>query len=76
MRLALRALAAALLLGAALFPQTQPLDENYTRKIKEFTTDPAFLTDLVDHLPASAKVPTPEKVLGYVAGAPDVLTYA
>jgi hypothetical protein len=34
------------------------------------------MTDLVDHLPASATVPTPKKFLGYIAGAPDHLTYA
>ncbi|MGH7455108.1 MAG: M14 family zinc carboxypeptidase, partial [bacterium] len=32
-------------------------------------------TELVDHLPASATVPTPEKVLGYVIGTPEKLTY-
>src|SRR5574341_1620815 len=51
-------------------------DEAYTRKIREFTTDPMFLTELVDHLPASARVPTPAKALGYVVGTPDRLTYA
>jgi hypothetical protein len=51
-------------------------DEEYTKLIREFTTDPMFLTELVDHLPASATVPTPQKVLGYVAGAPGRLTYA
>jgi hypothetical protein len=51
-------------------------DVEYTKKIREYTADPAFLTELVDHLPASDKVPTPLKVLGYVAGAPDRLTYA
>jgi hypothetical protein len=30
----------------------------------------------VDHLPASATVPSPKKFLGYTAGAPNVLTYA
>jgi hypothetical protein len=54
----------------------QGVDEEYTKKIREYTVDPAFLTELVDHLPASDKVPTPLKVLGYVAGAPDRLTYA
>lgn len=72
----LRASLCCVLLAVSLAAQTQSLDENYTKKIKEFTTDPAFLTDLVDHLPASPRVPTTEKVLGYVAGAPDVLTYA
>ena len=44
----------------------QAIDENYSKKIKEFTTEKFFLTELVDHLPASDKVPSPEKVLGYV----------
>jgi hypothetical protein len=53
----------------------QKLDEGYTAKIREYTTEPFFLTELVDHLPASEKVPTPEKVLGYVIGTPNKLTY-
>ncbi|HVT59236.1 MAG TPA: M14 family zinc carboxypeptidase [Thermoanaerobaculia bacterium] len=61
---------------------TEPLekhpewDQGYSRKIRDFTTGPEFMTDLVDHLPLSDKVPTPEKFNGYVAGAPDHLTYA
>jgi hypothetical protein len=51
-------------------------DAEYSRLIREATTGPQFMTDLVDHLPASATVPTPKKVLGYIAGAPDHLTYA
>lgn len=51
-------------------------DEGYTKKIREYTTETFFLTDLVDHLPASKTVPTPEKFLGYAIGAPNVLTYA
>ncbi|MBA3715417.1 MAG: hypothetical protein H0W76_23675 [Pyrinomonadaceae bacterium] len=50
-------------------------DEGYTAKIKEYTTEKYFLTELVDHLPASERVPTPEKVLGYIAGTPNKLTY-
>jgi hypothetical protein len=65
----------ALLLAPALAP-AQGADEAYGQKIRAFTTDPMFLTELVDHLPASDKVPTPLKALGYVAGAPDRLTYA
>ena len=53
----------------------QALDANYTAKIREYTTEPFFLTELVDHLPASATVPTPEKILGYAAGTPNKLTY-
>ena len=49
-----------------------PNDEGYTAKIREYTTEKYFSTELVDHLPASANVPTPEKVLGYVVGAPAV----
>jgi hypothetical protein len=51
-------------------------DADYSRLIREATTSPQFMTDLVDHLPASATVPSPKKFLGYVAGAPDHLTYA
>lgn len=53
----------------------QAIDENYSKKIKEFTTEKFFLTELVDHLPASDKVPSPDKVLGYVIGTPNKLTY-
>lgn len=54
---------------------TPRIDEAYSAKIKEYTTEPFFLTELVDHLPASDKVPSPEKVLGYVVGTPNKLTY-
>ena len=50
-------------------------DDGYTAKIHQYTTEPFFLTELVDHLPASASVPTPEKVLGYAIGTPNKLTY-
>lgn len=53
----------------------QQIDAEYTAKIKEYTTEPFFLTELVDHLPASATVPSPAKILGYVIGAPEKLTY-
>jgi hypothetical protein len=54
----------------------QPLDEAYTRKIREYTTEPFFLSPLVDYLPAAPGVPTPQSVLGDVAGAPGRLPYA
>src|SRR3954468_3756908 len=54
----------------------QPVDEAYTRKIREYTTEPFFLSPLVDYLPASSTVPTPQSVLGDVAGAPGKLPYA
>jgi len=53
----------------------QAVNEDYTKKIKEYTTKDFFLTELVDHLPASDSVPTPEDILGVIAGAPDVLHY-
>ena len=66
------------LLGATLLaaPPSQKLDEAYTAKIREFTTEKFFLTELVDHLPASDRVPTPAMVLGYAVGTPDKLTYS
>ncbi|HSP05935.1 MAG TPA: M14 family zinc carboxypeptidase, partial [Acidobacteriota bacterium] len=70
-----------LLLPGTLFA-AEPLekhpewDAGYSQEIREYTTGPEFMTDLVDHLPASSTVPSPEKFLGYVAGAPDHLTYA
>ncbi|MDT7542313.1 MAG: hypothetical protein QOE33_2217 [Acidobacteriota bacterium] len=50
-------------------------DEAYGAKIREYTTEKYFLTEFVDHLPASSSVPSPDKVLGYVVGAPNKLTY-
>src|SRR5438093_8170740 len=41
------------------------INEPYSAEIKKNTTEKFFLTELVDHLPASDKVPSPEKVLGY-----------
>jgi hypothetical protein len=54
----------------------QPIDQAYTEHIRKYTTEPQFSSPLVDYLPASATVPTPAKVLGDVAGAPDMLPYA
>jgi hypothetical protein len=53
----------------------QPIDTEYTDSIVKNSTDKMFLTELVDHLPMSAKVPTPAKVLGYPIGTPNKLTY-
>src|SRR5215813_8435697 len=77
-RIALRAVAATLLLSAVCAGglRAQASDEAYGKKIHEFTTQPFFLTDLVDHLPASATVPSPDKILGHIVGAPDFLTYS
>jgi hypothetical protein len=54
----------------------QPIDEPYSQLIKKYTTAPALNSPLTDYLPASASVPTPMKVLGDIAGAPDMLPYA
>jgi hypothetical protein len=54
----------------------QPIDEEYTKKIKEYTTETFFLSPLVDYLPASRTVPTPKAVLGDIAGAKDNLPYS
>src|SRR6478752_4554021 len=61
--------------GAAK-PASQPNDEEYTKKIKEYLQDPRITTELVDHLPASSTVPTPLKFLGRIVGTPGELTYA
>jgi hypothetical protein len=54
----------------------QAVDEEYTKKIREYTTEPFYLSPLVDYLPASATVPTPKAILGDVAGAPGKLPYS
>ena len=54
----------------------QPIDQQYTDQIHKYTTDPSFISPLVDYLPSSKTVPTPAKVLGDVSGAPDMLPYA
>jgi len=54
----------------------QPVDEEYTRKIREYTTETFFNSPLTDYLPASKTVPTPKAVLGDVAGAPGILPYS
>jgi hypothetical protein len=54
----------------------QPIDEEYTKKIREYTTEPFFLSPLVDYLPASPTVPTPKVVLGDIAGARNNLPYS
>ena len=66
-------LALALLLTVSAFAQN---DVAYTDAIRKFTTDPRFMTELVDHLPASDTVPSPLKFHGYIAGTEGKLTYA
>src|SRR5215475_9301324 len=54
----------------------QAIDEEYSKKIREYTTEPFFNSPWTDYLPASATVPTPKAVLGDVAGAPNKLPYS
>jgi hypothetical protein len=74
----MRRTAAGLLFALTLWsaPPVQKNDEGYTAKILQYTTEKYFLTELVDHLPASDTVPTTEKVLGYAVGTPNKLTYS
>ena len=71
-------LAAALAAAAATAgaQSAQPVDQEYTAKIKQNLSDPRISTELVDHLPASATVPTPLKFLGHIVGAPGILDHA
>src|SRR5262252_10169729 len=52
------------------------VDEEYTKKIREYTTEDFFNSPLTNYLPASSKVPTPKAALGDVAGAPGILPYS
>src|SRR5215471_1876305 len=54
----------------------QAVDDDYTKKIAEYTTEKFFNSPLTDYLPASPHVPTPKAVLGDVAGAPGKLPYS
>jgi hypothetical protein len=67
------ALILALAAATSAFSQT---DEPYTAEIRKQTTEARFMTELVDHLPASATVPSPLAFHGYIAGAEGKLTYA
>src|SRR5215831_3968021 len=54
----------------------QPIDQEYTKKIAEYTTEKFFNSPLTNYLPASPNVPTPQAVIGDIAGAPGKLPYA
>jgi hypothetical protein len=76
-----KAVKAPLALGLALllvfttaYPQKN--HEEYTKKIREFTTDPHFSTKYVNYMPYKAGVPTPLEVLGHIVGAPNILSYS
>ena len=61
---------------AAQAQAAQKMDQEYTAQIKKYLSDPRISTELVDHLPASATVPTPLKFLGHIVGAPGILDHA
>ena len=79
-------IASSLFIGAGAFSvhaqngysrdANQPIDDEYTKKIREYTTESFFNSPLTDYLPASPNVPTPKAVLGDVSGAPGKLPYA
>ena len=53
----------------------QATDADFAARVREWTTQPEFLSPLVDHLPVSDRVPSPKEILGHHAGAPRELTY-
>ncbi len=69
-------LALALISSSAYAAPQQKIDEEYTKLIKEYLNDSRVTTELVDHMPASDKVPSPLKFLGRIPGKPGELTYA
>ncbi len=77
----------SIFLSASVFGQTiempklerdpnQAIDQEYTKKIAEYTTRKEFNSPLTEYLPASKTIPTPKAVLGDVAGAPGMLPYS
>jgi hypothetical protein len=62
-------------LGLSPVSAQQKIDEEYTAKIREFSTDKHFLPKWMDNMPYSEDVPTPLDILGHIAGAQDILTY-
>ena len=60
---------------APILRAQQPMDPDFAKSVKEWTTKPEFISPLVDHLPKSATVPTPKDILGHHIGAPKKLTY-
>ena len=79
------ALGVSILAAAASLPAQQSVtetrdpkqtqDEDFAKSVKEWTTQPYFISPLVDHLPKVAGIPMPKDVLGYHIGAPAKLTY-
>src|SRR5262245_55730994 len=53
----------------------QPQDEEFASLVKTWTTQPYYISPLVDHLPKVKGIPEPKDILGYHIGAPAKLTY-
>src|SRR3954468_14885741 len=77
--------AAALLFAVVTLPAQQMVtetrdpaqqqDADFEKSVKAWTTQPYYISPLVDHLPIVKGIPTPKDVLGYHIGAPYKLTY-
>ena len=74
-RSARRARAAGAADGLRHADPAQTQDEDFARSVKEWTTQPYFISPLVDHLPKVPGIPSPKDVLGHHIGAPATLTY-
>jgi hypothetical protein len=61
--------------GAPAGRGAQAVDAEYTKRILDATPDKRILTELVDHMPVSATVPSPLKFFGYVPGEDSRVTY-
>src|ERR1051326_1811237 len=55
---------------------SQRVDQEYTKKIAEYTTEKFSNSPLTDYLPAPPNWPTPQAVTGAISGAPGKLPYA
>src|SRR4051812_7533330 len=77
--------AAALLFAVVTLPAQQMVtetrdpaqqqDADFEKSVKAWTTQPYYISPLVDHLPIVKGIPTPKEILGYHIGAPYKLTY-
>ena len=54
---------------------SQAQDEDFARSVKDWTTQPYFISPLVDHLPKVPGIPSPKDVIGHHIGQPATLTY-
>jgi len=54
---------------------SQAQDDEFAKLVAEWTTEPYYLSPLVDHLPKVKGIPSPKDVIGHHVGAPATLTY-